>query len=202
MCKINGSWDLKIPWIHMNIRMSQNESHFVFCLVFFPYANSLHELPLAHSCSSQRLGHRVRAQHGHLVWLDLGVRQLFRLLDGTGHVLFHLHHHLLRLHHHHLLLLLGLLGDKFGNAEDELQAAQLDAATMVQERRALPAGPAAPDQAGAAGLAVALVPGGLCLALAAHDASCWQKALHCILRLTFPLLTTTCRNAENKSSYK
>lgn len=168
---------------------------------FFPMQSHtvVHELPLGRGCSSLRLGHRVWAQHGHLVWLGrLGVRQLFRHLDGAGQVLLHLHHHLLRLHHHHLFLLLGLLGGELGNAEDELQAAQLDAATVVQERRALPARPAAPDQAGAAGPAVALVLAGLCLALAAHNAPCWHKARHCVLCLSFPLLTTACKNEVNE----
>lgn len=41
----------------------------------------------------------------------------------------------------------GLFGRKLSDAEDELQAAQLDVAAMVQQGCALPASPTAPDQA-------------------------------------------------------
>ena len=49
----------------------------------------------------------------------------------------------------------GLFGRKLSDAEDKLQAPQLDVAAMVQQGRALPAGPTAPNQARAAGFAVA-----------------------------------------------
>ena len=49
----------------------------------------------------------------------------------------------------------GLFGRKLSDAEDKLQAPQLDVAAMVQQGRALPAGPTAPNQALAAGFAVA-----------------------------------------------
>lgn len=52
-------------------------------------------------------------------------------------------------------LLLGPLVGKLGDAEDELEAAQLDVAAVVEQGRALPARPAAPDQPGAARLAAA-----------------------------------------------
>lgn len=70
------------------------------------------------------------------------------------------------------LLLLGLLAGELGHAEDELEAAQLDVAAVVEEGRALPARPAAADQAGAARLAAAGRVGSAAAArLTAHHAA-------------------------------
>lgn len=51
--------------------------------------------------------------------------------------------------------LFGLLAGKLCNTEDKLHAAQLDEAAVVEQGSALPACPTAPNQTGAAGLAVA-----------------------------------------------
>lgn len=96
------------------------------------------------------------------------------------------------------LLLFGLLTGELGDAEDELEAAQLDVAAVVEQRRALPARPAAPDQAGAARLARArqlgAAPG-----LAAHHAARRQQADHGAGTLALlALLTATC--SEGKTS--
>lgn len=53
------------------------------------------------------------------------------------------------------VLLLRPLAGELGDAEDELEATQFDVAAVVKQGRALPARPAAPDQSGAARLAVA-----------------------------------------------
>lgn len=53
------------------------------------------------------------------------------------------------------LLFFGLLTGKFSDAEDKLEAAQFDVAAVVEQGSALPARPAASDQAGAARLTAA-----------------------------------------------
>lgn len=52
-------------------------------------------------------------------------------------------------------LFFGLLTGELGNAEDKLEASQFDVAAMVEQGSALPARPAAADQAGAARLTTA-----------------------------------------------
>lgn len=64
-------------------------------------------------------------------------------------------------------LFFGLLTGELNNAEDKLHAAQFDVAAVVEQRCALPAGPAATNQAGTAGLTVAGEPGSS-LGLATH----------------------------------
>lgn len=54
-----------------------------------------------------------------------------------------------------ILLLFGVFTGKLSDAEDELEAAKFDVATMVEQGRALPARPAASNQAGAARLTAA-----------------------------------------------
>lgn len=70
------------------------------------------------------------------------------------------------------LLLFGLLTGELGDAEDELEAAQLDVAAVVEQRRAFPSSPAASDQAGAARLAAARQLRAA-LRLAAHHSASW-----------------------------
>lgn len=53
------------------------------------------------------------------------------------------------------LLLFGLLTGKFGDAEHKLEAAQFDAAAMMEKGCAFPACPTASNQTGAAGLTAA-----------------------------------------------
>lgn len=52
-------------------------------------------------------------------------------------------------------LFFGLLTGELGNAEDKLEASQFDVAAMVEQGSALPARPAAANQAGAARLTTA-----------------------------------------------
>lgn len=75
------------------------------------------------------------------------------------------------------LLLFGLLAAELGDAEDELEAAELDVAAVVEQRRALPACPAASDEARAARFAAARQLRGA-LGLAAHHSASWQKTDH------------------------
>lgn len=93
------------------------------------------------------------------------------------------------------LFLFGLLTGKLGDAEDELETAQFDVAAVVEEGRALPARPAASDQAGAARLAAARQLGAT-LGLAAHHAAGRKHARREAGALVvLALLTATC--AEN-----
>lgn len=71
-------------------------------------------------------------------------------------------------------LFFGLLAGELNNAEDKLHAAQFDVAAVVEQCCALPAGSAATDQAGTAGLAVAGEPGSS-LGLAAHHSPQWHQ---------------------------
>ena len=95
------------------------------------------------------LGDRVRVQHWHLVELGGGrvlVRGFCSLLalgggSGGSWVVKG--------------FLFGLLAGKLCNTEDKLHAAQLDEAAVMEQGSALPACSTAPDQTGAAGLAVA-----------------------------------------------
>lgn len=89
------------------------------------------------------------------------------------------------------LLFFGLLVSELGDAEDELQAAQLDVAAVVEQGGALPARPATPDQAGAAGFAAARQLGGA-LRLAAHHSVSGQQTHHRAGTLIMvPVLTAT-----------
>lgn len=89
------------------------------------------------------------------------------------------------------LLLFGLLSGELGDAEDELEAAQLDVAAVVEQRCALSARPAASDHAGAASLAAARQLGAA-LRLAAHHSASWQQTHHRARTLVLlPLLTAT-----------
>lgn len=96
------------------------------------------------------LGDRVRVQHWHLVELGGGrvlVRGFCSLLalgGGSGGGVWGSQG-----------FIFGLLAGKLCNTEDKLHAAQLDEAAVVEQGSALPACPTAPDQTGAAGLAVA-----------------------------------------------
>ena len=82
------------------------------------------------------LGNGVGAQHGALVGLERELLGQDPILQQAG-------------------IAFGLFGRKLSDAEDKLQAPQLDVAAVVQQGRALPAGPTAPNQARAAGFAVA-----------------------------------------------
>lgn len=94
------------------------------------------------------------------------------------------------------LLLFGLLTGELCDAEDELEAAQFDVAAVVEQRRALPACTAAPDQAGAARLARARQLGAA-LRLAAHHAARRQQANHGAGTLALlALLTATCSKGK------
>lgn len=75
------------------------------------------------------------------------------------------------------LLFFGLLTGELCDAEDKLEAAQFDVAAVVEQGRALPACPAASDQAGAARLAAARWLR-TALSLAAHHTARWQHAHH------------------------
>lgn len=87
-------------------------------------------------CPGQRLGNGVGAQHRALVGLERELLGQNPVLQQAG-------------------VAFGLSGRKLSDAEDELQAAQLDVAAVVQQGCALPACPTAPDQARAAGFAIA-----------------------------------------------
>lgn len=94
------------------------------------------------------------------------------------------------------LLLFGLLAGELCDAEEELEAAQLDVAAVVQQRRALPPRPAASYQAGAACLAAArqLAPA---LRLAAHHSSGREQPHHGAGTLVIlALLTATCSRTQ------
>lgn len=82
-----------------------------------------------------------------------------------------------------------LLACEFGDAEDELQAAKLDVAAVVEERCAFPARTAAPYQTGAARLAAAR-PEVRVLGVAAHH-SANVAALLVLLLFLLPLFTAT-----------
>lgn len=95
--------------------------------------------------------------------------------------------------HNRLVFLFGLLAGELCDAEDKLQAAQFEVAAVVEERRALPAGPAAPNQAGAACLAIAGKTS-VSLGLAAHHSTCWHQTHRGTgPLLPLPLLTAACR---------
>ncbi len=90
------------------------------------------------------------------------------------------------------LLLFGLLTGELGDAEDKLDAAQFDVAAMVEQSRALPACPAASNQAGAARLTAAQQLGAT-LRLAAHHSTGRQQTHHRAGSLVIlTLLTATC----------
>lgn len=95
------------------------------------------------------LRNRVVVQHWHLVDLGSGFSQQLPLLDGAAQdaartfFIF--------------VFFFWLLASKFSDAEDELQAAELDVAAVVEERCALPACTTAPYQTGAARLAATRV---------------------------------------------
>lgn len=87
-------------------------------------------------------------------------------------------------------LFFGLLAGELGDAEDELEAAQFDVAAVVQQGGALPARPAAPDQAGAARLASAWRLQATAARLARHHAAGQQEnSLGARSTVVFTLLT-------------
>lgn len=90
------------------------------------------------------------------------------------------------------LLFFGLLTGELGNAEDKLEAAQFDVAAVVEQSGALPARPAAADQAGAARLTTACRVGAAAVRVARHHAAREQKhRLRAGIGIIFPLFTTT-----------
>lgn len=90
------------------------------------------------------------------------------------------------------LLLFGLLTGELGHAEDELEAAQLDVAAVVEEGSALPARPAAADQAGAACLAAAGRVGSASARLTAHHPAGQRKSGSAAGAVILALLAATC----------
>lgn len=89
-------------------------------------------------------------------------------------------------------LFFGLLAGELGNAEDKLEASQFDVAAVVKQGSALPARPAAADQAGAARPAAAQRLG-VTVGLAAHHAACQRQTHHGAGTLVvLALLTATC----------
>lgn len=145
---------------------------------------------------SAGLGNGVGKQHGHLV----------ELRDSR-----------LQVHHRPLqtrsgtaaeggrcaLVLAGRLAGELGDAEEELLAAQLDAAAVVEQGRALPACPTAPDQAGAAGPAAAGAAPGV-EGPAAHHAPLRRILLHAhrLLPLSPPPLLLTAACTETRVNNK
>lgn len=103
----------------------------------------------------------VVVQHWHLVDLGSGFTQRLALLDGAAHD---------ATRSFYFFLFFRLLARKLCDAEDELQAAQLDVAAVMEKCRALPACTAAPYETGAAGLATALSEVRV-LSLAAHHSA-------------------------------
>lgn len=120
----------------------------------------------------------VVVQHWHLVDLGSGFSQRLPLLDWAAHDATRSSFFFFR-----------LLASEFGDAEDELQAAELDVAAMVEERCAFPARTTAPYQTGAARLAAAR-PEVRVLGLAAHH-SANVAALPVLLLFLLPLFTAT-----------
>lgn len=90
------------------------------------------------------------------------------------------------------LLFFGLLTGELGNAEHKLEAAQFDVAAVVEQRGALPARPAATDQAGATRLATAGRVRAAAVRVARHHAAREQKhRLRARIAIVFALFTTT-----------
>lgn len=71
-------------------------------------------------------------QHWHLVDLGSGFTQRLRLLDGAAHDAAR------------SFFFFQLFAGEFSDAEDKLQAAELDVAAVMEERCALPTRTAAP----------------------------------------------------------
>lgn len=90
------------------------------------------------------------------------------------------------------LLFFGLLTGELGDAEDKLEAAQFDVAAVVEQSGALPARPAAADQAGAARLTAARRLRAAAVRLARHHAAREQtRRLGARSAVVLALFTTT-----------
>lgn len=134
------------------------------------------------------LRNRVVVQHWHLVDLGSGFSQRLPLLDGAAHNATHIFI---------IIFFFRLLASKFSDAEDKLQAAELDVAAVVEERCALPARTTAPYQTGATRLAAARAEVRV-LGLAAHH-SANVATLLILLLFLLPLFTATWTGKPSKA---
>lgn len=102
-------------------------------------------------------------------------------------------------------LVFGWHAGELCDAEDEVKAAQLDVAAVVENGGALPSCPAAPDQTGAAGFTTTRVRARL-VCLAAHHRTHLTHLQRLLRHLLLSFLTTTWRETKhvcvNNAAYR